>query len=526
MIRQFPLSPAAVALKDQSAFGRNSLPYLTVALFILAALIGYECTFPALVFPWDDAYIVIHNAQALLSGRDVNYPGASPLTGATSVVHLAFVSALMLFFSPLTALAVSLWISALAYSLGLVRLARVNGACRVTSVLVAVLGLTVGETAFQLLNGLETGMVLAAVTWALTLLSGPERIPGRVLPALCGTLPFIRPDLLPLALLFLGLQAARHWRMRLDRADFLRRAGCDLAIACLFALPWMVWTWTGDKSVFPATINAKRFFFAQSGWPASVKADTVARGLAQFEDDLGLTTIFALFLVFTGISRAGLAFAGVLFLAYFAQFPTAVGSYGGRYLFPLLPFVLLGTVYALGQTRPLLRLGSAFVFALSLGQSLLGLSHCYAQYQTSCRSTVDNLEGVADWCNQNLPANSVLLIHDAGYISCRTRFPLVDLVGLKTPSSIAYHERLTFPSSGKDRFEAISEIALRGQVTDLVVLDGWDHDFSIVDGLKAAGWNVRPLSSKFIYKVYALRPPFVHANAKSLPLRGNKKQSV
>jgi hypothetical protein len=491
----------------RETLNQNSLPYLAAAFLVLLAWVCFEWTFPIPIFPIDDAYIVIHNARTLLSGSDPNYAGTPALAGTTSIVHLALVTGLMLFLKPLAALSASLWIAILLYALGLVRLARVNGASRVTSVLIAVLGVIAGQTPNQLVNGLETGLMLAAVTWTLTLLPRTERQPSRLLPIFCGTLPFIRPDLLPLAFLFLGVQAAHHWQMRRDLPDFLRRVGGDLSVACLFALPWALWCWAEDGSALPSTINAKRFFFAEAHRPAAIKASILLHGLAQFCVDLGLLSVFALLLVTTRLGRAGIVFGGILLLAYYAQFPSALLQYGGRYLFPFLPFLMLGTVYALHQPRKLLRLGAAFIFALSLGQSVINAPVFWARNMDGCRFTVAELDGVADWCSHHLPAKSTLLVHDAGYISCKTHFRLIDLVGLKTPSSIPYHETLTYPSAGKNRYLAVSQIALRGHPDYLVALDGWDQAFTIVAGLRAAGWDVRLVNADYSYKVYALRPP-------------------
>ena len=495
------------AITNREALNRNGLPYLAAALLVLLAWMGYEWTFPVPVFPVDDAYIVIHNAQTLLSGSDPNYAGSSPLTGTTSLVHLALVSGLMLFLGPLAALSASLWIAILLYALGLVRLARVNGAARTASVLVAFLGLIAGETPHQLVNGLETGLMLAAVTWTLTLLPDRKRQPSRLLPVLCGTLPFIRPDLLPLALLILSLQAARHWQARRDLPDFVRRAGLDLAAACLSALPWALWCWSEDGSVFPSTINAKRYYFAQAGWPAGVKAKLVLNGFSSFCADLGLLAVFFAFLASTRLGRAGLTFSVILLLAYFAQFPGALLTYEGRYLFALLPFFLLGAIYALRQTRPVLRIGAAFVMALSLGQSLINAPDFWEQHRSRCYFASHHLAGVAEWCNQHLPAGSTLLIHDAGYIAYGTRFHLVDMVGLKTPGSIPYHQKLTFPSNGENRYQAVSQIALRGHTRFLVVQGRWDSSYATVAGLEASGWDVRLINADYSYKVYALSPP-------------------
>ena len=68
---------------------------------------------------------------------------------------------------------------------------------------------------------------------------------------------------------------------------------------------------------------------------------------------------------------------------------------------------------------------------------------------------------LALWLQSNVPADARILIHDAGYLAYATRYELIDLVGLKTPESIRFHERYTVPSNGTQRDEAINQIALR-----------------------------------------------------------------
>ena len=75
------------------------------------------------VFPLDDAYITLHNAMVLSTGTDINYPEISALTGATSPIHLALVSFLLLFLPPLWALQVAVWIGVFLFALGTFRLA-------------------------------------------------------------------------------------------------------------------------------------------------------------------------------------------------------------------------------------------------------------------------------------------------------------------------------------------------------------------------------------------------------------------
>src|SRR5262249_54188914 len=98
------------------------------------------------VFPVDDAYITLHNAQVLHSGQDLNFPGSPALTGATSLLHTLLVAFLLLFLPPLWAMDVSLWIAIWLFGLGLARLAFVHRA----SVVQAFLLLTVGLTAARM----------------------------------------------------------------------------------------------------------------------------------------------------------------------------------------------------------------------------------------------------------------------------------------------------------------------------------------------------------------------------------------
>lgn len=122
------------------------------------------------------------------------------------------------------------------------------------------------------------------------------------------------------------------------------------------------------------------------------------------------------------------------------------------------------------------------------------------------------LAGVADWSRANLPPDSVLLIHDAGYIAWDTSFRMVDLVGLKTPSSITPHLQMTLPSGGERRAEAVALIAQRAQVTHLITLYSWDDTFRISAGLVGRGWSIKPLRMDGAYKVYRLKPPHTSAD--------------
>ena len=223
-------------------------------------------------------------------------------------------------------------------------------------------------------------------------------------------------------------------------------------------------------------MEAKRLFFAQDGWAAPLKAQIVGGHLTQFAGDLGLLTLGALLLGRTAVGRVGLLFALALIAAYYLHFPDALGFYEGRYLYSLLPLVLYGAASAWRAgphgTRPVLRAAVTVLLVAALAQSYWRAPDFWARHQSYCGFTRHDLAGTAAWCNANLPPGSTLLIHDAGYIAYGTRFRLVDLVGLKTPSSVAAHRALTHPSAGRLRAAAVSRIALQTHPDYLLVLSG------------------------------------------------------
>ncbi len=511
-------APAAQPAPTQARWGgADCALYAAVTLLVLLAGLLHHALLGPPVFPVDDAYITLHNAQVLHWGHDPNYPGTPALAGATSAVHLALVALLMFALSPPNALWAALWLAALAYALGLVRLARVHDASPTQALLLALVGLAAGQVPHQLMNGLETGLMLAAVTWALALASEPERIPPEEaatparrsfwLPCLCGLLPFIRPDLLPLALGLLALLAGRRLRAAGSWREAVRLILLDLGLALLCAAPWALWCLLSLGEPYPSSLAAKRLYFAQDGWPSPVKAHLVGQGFAQFAGDLGLVCLGGLLLGRTGVGRIGLLLAAVLGAAYYAQFPGALATYEGRYLYPLLPFLLYGAASAWRWGKAWLRAAVTGLLVLALLQSYWRAPDFWAKHLVYCDYTRTHLAGVAAWCNTNLPPGSTLLVHDAGYIAYATRFRLVDLVGLKTPSSVAAHRALTHPSGGALRGKAVSRIARAGHADYLLVLWTWERDSHLAGGLRDEGWDVRLVNDRYAFHVYALRPP-------------------
>ncbi len=489
--------------------------YIATLMATLTVWFTTNKTIP--VFPVDDAYITLHNAQVIWWGHDPNYAGSTALCGATSAVHLGLVTMLMTVMKPLWALHTAAWLSIIAYVLGLSRLAFLYRASTPVAALFVIAGVTVALTPHQLMNGLETGLALAALTWMLVYSSDRAKPANRVLPILCGTIPFIRPELVALSAIIMSLRCLRHLKSSPTRRTALTACAIDMALAAAATAPWFVWYWVSTGMPFPSTIAAKRAFFAETHLPISIKTQWVTFQLEAFALKIGILSAAAVGLILSRTGRAAVLFCVILLGCYWAQFPGALAHYEQRYLYIILPFVLYGAMLLFASRSLPLRVVAAMLLVLGTCQSLYYLPYRWKEYNKGVAFTQEELAGVASGCNATLPKNSVLLIHDAGYIAYATKFRMVDMVGLKTPSSVDSHLRLTLPSSGTRRWDALNEIALRSKADHLVVLANWERIFGIAHGLQQKGWRLRLLNNKSAaYHVYKLtRPPVTHTTKQS-----------
>ncbi len=446
------------------------------------------------VFPLDDAYITIHNARVLIEGQDRNY-GVPALVGASSLIHLALVTAVSLVLPGEAASYLVAGIGPVLFLAGLLTLGRRLGLPWPEGTALALVGLAFG--AAQFLNGLETGLVMAAVTWTLVL---ALEAPSRRLALACGLLPFLRPELGLLSLVLLTRQARLRLAAGPDRAAALRAVAADAACVLFAAAPWLAWSFAETGALLPRTIAAKQAFF---GVPSASLAESVVYAAMMVAAGLGPVAAALPFL-----GRAGPAWAlggfVALFTLGFAMTNWEVLAHNGhRYTLALLPIALfavmrLGAVHGLRPVRLVILAQAAF--ALSALPQITAGQERVAQYAT-----------VARWAQANLP-QARLLIHDAGVIATASDLPLTDLVGLKSPGSIADHRRWTAPSGGAERFRAVDAIARRSGATHAIILDDAPDRFwgLLVDDLRRAGWRADPLetgSARGPYILYRLTPP-------------------
>lgn len=490
--------------------------YAALAAALCALAVAHALTPTATVFPVDDAYISLHSAQVLYSGADRQYLGTPALVGATSPAHVVLTSLLLPFLTPLWAHWLNGWLGALAFACALARLAFSLRAHPLVALLVSITGLIVGEVPHQLLNGLETGWAMAAVSWTLAAaLESPVRRRWE-LPVGIGVLPFVRPELALLSGLLLLNRVVSNYQ---ESADDWRNTQKDLLWTAMAAAPWLLLMFWNTGALVPATVMAKRNYFAEGCRSAELKLESVIESLSRFSQTMGVLVFAAPLLVFNRVGRLMVLYAAGLVFAYYNSFPGALDHYEQRYLYVLLPAMWIGPAAATASRSRVLRSGALIVIGAVLAEAALQAEPRWRQHLRYVNFTRHELAGATTWLNDNIPPASRVLVHDAGYVGFAGRFEIVDLVGLKTPSTRRVHAEVTWPSCGQARRTAVAQIASEARITHLVVLAGWDVSYGISAALSDAGWRVDE-QYRGAYRVYRVTPPPVaHRRAIGLSTR-------
>lgn len=465
--------------RDQ--FTRELLLYALAFFAVVAAWIALHLLRPQPIFPLDDPYITLHSAQVLHWGVDPNYPGVSPLFGATSLPFLALVYLLLFVLPPLQALNAACWLGVLAYVLGLVYLVRSSKLTVVRSAQVFVLGMSASFIPFHLLNGLETSWAMAGVIWSLSL-ANDGRLRTSALAA--GFTAAIRPDLLPFAIFVTWAASTRQ--------DLRRWISAVLPLL-LCSLCWVAAT----GHLFPMTGLAKKNFVAEGALPAMAKLFIIAHPLMSFYMvSCGPLTLILLRAWKRPLGKAMAAAILVQLVSIFMQFPSALMWNHYRYLTVLVPALVWAAALPV-QPR--------WLVASSTAYALVFLIVSIPLYRSECRFFDENLRTTAAWCNENLPANARILVHDAGYMSFATRFQLIDYVGLKTPDAISLNRRYAWPTAGIEQAAAVSALADDHRANYLIILSKYSQVTHLPQEMQHYGWTVEPLNTHGLYWVYRIR---------------------
>lgn len=303
------------------------------------------------------------------------------------------------------------------------------------SVIVAVLCMVEWHLAWAGVSGMETGLFTCLILLFFLLLK--REASPLLLGSLAGIVALVRPEGILLALVYglhLLLTRSRDVkRMLLDGAAFL-------LLFLIVMSPWVLFNLSYSGRPFPNTIAAK---FMQYGYPPSA-----GRSLHYFLDVLIYFLNGPLLLLALG---AGYAIYGAvrtknLPILYAPLWSVSlIGLYAvalpviydqGRYLMPILPFIIVYGVEGLNHILHLLSPRStvlrAAVWTVLFGMVFVlwvnGASDF--SYRVQLFDTVHR--SAARWINDHAAADAVLATHDIGIIGYETERQIVDLAGLVT----------------------------------------------------------------------------------------------
>ncbi len=398
-------------------------------------------------FPLDDPWIHLQFARNLAEhGRFAYFPGDPATSGSTSPLHTLLLAAGFLVTG-------NEWL--LGYALGTIFL-LLAGACafRLAEREAGLLGGAAAALAVVLeprliwaaLSGMETP--LFAFLLLAALLAYRE---GRaaLLGAALGLAVWARPEgiLFVLVLAADGVARSLMERPGATPRSPLRGARVWLVLGAALLL-YAGFNLALSGTILPNTFAAKRVFYAAGNREYPVQtwrflADghgALVLPLAAL-GALGVLVRLARRRETVGLPE--LLWTGGLVLAYGASLPNLYQN--GRYLMPVLPFVILlavrgaWDVAAAAIPRPstgvALRAAAALVLVAAIGGASLAAAPRYAE---KCAYIRDRQVRTAFWIRDHLPASAVVATHDIGAIGFYSGRRVVDMVGLVSPDLIPH----------------------------------------------------------------------------------------
>jgi len=269
--------------------------------------------------------------------------------------------------------------------------------------------------------------------------------------------------------------------------------------------PWVIWlTWEVGSPV-PQTAMVKRQFLGDGCLTPAQAFAWLEIGLVNWVSGLGLVATVAVALPVTAFGRL---LGGTFLLAlaaYTAGLPSHLPLYHAhRYLYGWWPVLLVGGLAPLAWSRWMAVPVTAAVLLAAPGAS--------TARQAWASAFLPEQAATAAWVRAHVPPDEPVAVIDAGHLAFSTAHRLVDVVGLKTPSSAAVHAASPVCAGG--RGASLSRILTDSGVRYFVSWGEWEQWLRVSEDLRQQGWGVelartRPagVSGQVWYPVFRLTPP-------------------
>jgi hypothetical protein len=436
---------------------------------------------------FDDSYITLQFASNFFKYGGITYDGTSFLRGATSPLHIIFISLIGLFleietaslvigstFFILSSLLVYLWTLAIYKN-------------KTVALLAGILTATSGWLIFDALNGLETTTFIffSLLTFYLFHICGSK--PFYVIPLFLSILT--RPEGWFIAGALWLWEGMTY--LRAKKKNILKRIFIAQCLLILLLSPYLLSAFYYTGTLLPGTATSKAIFFGEVGIPLINKAGCLKNGLSLFFITFLYPVplfVFPLILFARKVISLGYLFLylSLFCLFYFFLFPCSLKHYWCRYQHIFIPFIIIalsGGTYELVSMckQKFLKIGMVVVicFCLAYNQmvSFQSVKNIYLN-QIGC--TKKTLLDLAYWIKNNTPKDSSIALHDIGVVGYYSDRKIVDLVGLINPEIKKYfldkNEKKLLPF--KER-EIITYLKIKKP--DYVVLfPDWDRFFNLL----------------------------------------------
>lgn len=306
---------------------------------------------------------------------------------------------------------------------------------------------------------METSLTIALLLWSLLLY---RREQWDWLALAMGLAIWARPDTVVLAIA-MGLDYL-YTRTVAPSKPGLKA----MLILCSIVLLYAGFNFVLSGTVLPNTFYAKLAYYKNGNTNFGAQLwELIAGGGRIFAFVLAVAGIVWMF---TGKKRGNIVLILYpLSMAFLYHWKLPYLYQDGRYLIPILPFLLL--LATIGSSRTASWLAKSHIFASILSIALIAVA-AIGEF-TKMSDALDNLSfedayihnlqvETAHWCAKNLPQKAVIATHDIGALGFYADRRVVDLVGLADPEMVKLI----------DKPGAASTLRKKG-VTYAALLDNW-----------------------------------------------------
>jgi len=439
-------------------------------------------------FPLDDPWIHLQFAHNLVDYGSFSYFKDEMVTsGSTSPLYVFFLSAGFVVFSNEFLLSYALGVCFLCIAavcfFAILRQRKLEpGFLCWSAPLLVVLEPRLQWVA---LSGMETTLFIAGVFLALLFY---ERKQGIGTGLSTGLLVWVRPEGL-IFLTALGIDALyRIFSPRPERSG--RKGGHHpgderrwIVQATVAAAPvviaYGIFNLTLSGTLFPNTYAAKLAYYSSKNtdFPLQLFHFLTGGHMSMLSAFAGIGVVAAMGGILRSRGAPGpvyLLWPVLLILAYWQKLPYLYQE--GRYLMPVLPFVILFAVFGLAKTIsvsrkwiPMMqrsrtaRAVTVLVLVLIAAQTATALWSMRATYADDCRYIRNRQVRTALWIRDHLPPDARIATHDVGAIGYYSGRRVVDMVGLVSPSMI----------QNIGSFDGLNRFLVHQRATHLALLRNW-----------------------------------------------------